>query len=80
MNICLRATFSPQTEEAKMTRKAEYTLQHGHTQTHRHQGTVSALSVMLAFYLLLACYMDECHVHTGFWAVFRLIFLAPGAS
>jgi len=40
-----------------LRRKAEYTLPHGHKQTHRHQGTVSALSVMLAFYLLLAWYM-----------------------
>lgn len=66
VNICLRATFSPQTVEANADTKAEYTPPLIDTQTHRHKGTVSALSVTLAFCLLLACYMDECLVHMGF--------------
>ncbi len=62
----------PRQWKQMLTPKLNIHSPHTDTQTHRHKGTVSALSVALAFYLLLACYMDECRIHTGFWAVFRL--------
>lgn len=42
MNMCLRGTFSPQTEEAMMTHKAEYTLPHEHTNTQAPRDSLSA--------------------------------------